>query len=153
MSKESKKVEGGKVILYKNRMEVQLKEETVWLSQKQMADLFKKDVRTVNEHIVNIYKEKEIQKKATIRKFRIVQKEGQREVSRNVDFYNLDAIISVGYRVNSQRGTQFRIWATKVLKQHLIEGYTINEKQIIGILNRVFEKMEEDYVSEGIEND
>jgi prophage maintenance system killer protein len=95
-----------------------------------MANLFQKDVRTVNEHIVNLYKEKELHKKSTIRKFRIIQKEGPREVARNVDLYNLDVIISVGYRVKSQRGTQFRVWATKVLKQHLIEGYTINEERL-----------------------
>jgi len=89
-------IEGGKVVLYKKGLEVHLREENVWLTQKQMADLFQKDVRTVNEHIVNIYKEKELHKKTTIRKFRIVQKEGKREVARNVDFYNLDVIISVG---------------------------------------------------------
>ncbi|MFH1458748.1 MAG: virulence protein RhuM/Fic/DOC family protein [Candidatus Omnitrophota bacterium] len=130
MNNKLQNIEGGKIVLYKKGLEVQIKEETVWLSQKQMADLFQKDVRTVNEHIVNIYREKELQKKPTIRNFRIVQKEGKRKVTRNVDFYNLDVIISVGYRVKSQRGTQFRIWATKVLKQHLIDGYTINEKRL-----------------------
>lgn len=130
MNSQLKNIEGGKVVLYKKGLEVKFKEKTVWLSQKQMADLFQKDVRTVNEHLGNIYKEKELQKKSTVRNFRIVQKEGKREVSRNVDFYNLDVIISVGYRVKSQRGTQFRIWATKLLKKHLIEGYTINEKRL-----------------------
>jgi death-on-curing family protein len=120
----------GKVIVYKNRVEVRLEAETVWLTQKQMADLFQKDIRTINEHIINVYKEKELQRKATIRKFRIVQKEGKRKVSRNVDFYNLDMILSVGYRVNSKRGTQFRIWVTNVLSKHLVDGYTLNQKRL-----------------------
>jgi prophage maintenance system killer protein len=118
------------VILYKNKLEVRLEEDTVWLTHKQMAELFQKDVRTISEHIKNIYQERELNEKPTIRKFRIVQKEGGREVERNVDFYNLDVIISVGYRVKSLRGTQFRIWATNVLRKHLVEGYTINEKRL-----------------------
>ncbi|MEA3454662.1 MAG: RhuM family protein, partial [Candidatus Caldatribacteriota bacterium] len=127
--------EKNEIIIYttqdgKETFEVNLKKDTVWLSQKQMAELFEKDVRTVNEHIGNIYKEKELNKVSTIRKFRIVQKEGNRQVERIRNCYNLDVIISVGYRVNSQRGTQFRIWATNILKQHLITGYTINEKRI-----------------------
>jgi len=95
-----------------------------------MAELFKKDIRTVNEHIGNIYKEKELIKNSTIRKFRIVQKEGNRQVERIRNCYNLDVIISLGYRVKSQRGTQFRIWATNVLKEHLAKGYTMNEKRM-----------------------
>ncbi len=114
----------------KETFEVNLKEETVWLSQRQMAELFEKDVRTINEHIGNIYKEKELNKSSTIRNFRIVQKEGNRLVERERSCYNLDIIISVGYRVKSQRGTQFRIWATNVLKNHLIQGYTINQKRL-----------------------
>jgi len=96
----------------KETFEVNLKKETVWLSQKQMTSLFEKDVRTINEHIGNIYKEKELIKSSTIRKFRIVQIEGKRQVERMRSCYNLDVVISVGYRVKSQRGTQFRIWAT-----------------------------------------
>ena len=114
----------------KETFEVNLKEETVWLSQRQMAELFVKDVRTINEHIGNIYKEKELSKSSTIRNFRIVQKEGNRLVERERSCYNLDVIISVGYRVKSQRGTQFRIWATNILKNHLIQGYTINQKRL-----------------------
>ena len=114
----------------KETFEVNLKEETVWLSQRQMAELFEKDVRTINEHIGNIYKEKELSKSSTIRNFRIVQKEGNRLVERKRSCYNLDVIISVGYRVKSQRGTQFRIWATNILKNHLIQGYTINQKRL-----------------------
>jgi len=114
----------------KDTFEVNLKKDTVWLFQKQMAELFEKDIRTINEHIGNIYKEKELIKSSTIRKFRIVQKEGNRLVERIRSGYNLDVIISVGYRVKSQRGTQFRIWATNVLKDYLVKGYTINEKRI-----------------------
>ena len=107
-------LEENKIIIYtiedgKEKFEVNLKEETVWLSQRQMAELFGKDVRTINEHIGNIYKEKELGKSSTIRKFRTVQKEGNRIVERERHCYNLDVIISVGYRVNSKRGTQFRI--------------------------------------------
>ncbi len=125
----------GEIVIYKSKegpkLEVRLEEETVWLTQKQMALLFDKGVSTINEHIKNIYKEGELKQSSTIRKFRIVQTEGGRWVERERDFYNLDVIISVGYRVKSLRGTQFRIWATKTLKEHLVKGYTINEKQLL----------------------
>ncbi|MEX0919049.1 MAG: virulence protein RhuM/Fic/DOC family protein [Candidatus Paceibacterota bacterium] len=107
-----------------------LKEDTIWASQIQIAEAFKVNVRTVNEHIINIYKTKELFKKGTIRKFRIVQKEGNREISRDIQHYNLDIILSVGYRVNSKKATKFRQWATKTLKDHLVKGYTINRKRI-----------------------
>ena len=97
------------------QLSVTLDKETVWLSQKQMSDLFDKDVRTVNEHIQNIYSDQEVAGSSTIRKFRIVQQEGSRQVSREVDHYNLDVVISVGYRVKSLRGVQFRQWATQML--------------------------------------
>jgi prophage maintenance system killer protein len=111
-------------------LEVTLEQETVWLSQAQMAELFGKDVRTVNEHIGNVYSEAELEKERTIRKFRIVRQEGKRQVQREIDHYNLDAIISVGYRVKSQRGVQFRKWATQVLKDHLVQGYTLNQRRL-----------------------
>ncbi|WP_447042891.1 RhuM family protein [Vreelandella sp. H-I2] len=111
-------------------LEVTLEQETVWLSQAQMAELFGKDVRTVNEHIGNVYAEAELEKEGTIRKFRIVRQEGKRQVQREIDHYNLDAIISVGYRVKSQRGVQFRKWATQVLKDHLVKGYTLNQRRL-----------------------
>lgn len=104
--------------------------ETLWLTQRQMAGVFEKDVRTVNEHLKNIYQEQELAKGSTIRKFRIVQQEGRREVSREVEHYNLDAILSVGYRVSSKKGTQFRQWATRTLRQHLVEGYTLNQQRL-----------------------
>ena len=96
----------------------------------QMAELFDKDVRTVNEHIKNIINEEEITPSdSTIRKFRIVRKEGKREVKRDIDHYNLDIVISVGYRVNSKKGTQFRVWATQRLKDCLVQGYAINQQR------------------------
>lgn len=109
-------------------IDVRIQQETVWLTQKQMAELFDKNVRTINEHINNVYEEGELQRNSTIRKFRIVQTEGKRKVEREVEHYNLDVIISVGYRVKSVRGTQFRIWATNILKQYLKDGYALNEK-------------------------
>ncbi len=104
--------------------------ETIWGTQKQIAEVFGVDIRTINEHLKNIYKTKELDEKATIRKFRIVQKEGKREVRREVNCYNLDAIISVGYRVNSLQATQFRIWATKTLRHYLLKGFLINKKRV-----------------------
>lgn len=112
------------------QLEVALEQETVWLSQAQMAELFGKDVRTVNEHVGNVFQEGELEKEPTIRKFRIVRQEGKRQVQRDIDHYNLDMIISVGYRVKSQRGVQFRKWATQVLKDHLVEGYTLNQRRL-----------------------
>jgi len=112
------------------QLEVALEQETVWLSQAQMAELFGKDVRTVNEHVGNVFQEGELEKAPTIRKFRIVRQEGKRQVQRDIDHYNLDMIISVGYRVKSQRGVQFRKWATQVLKDHLVQGYTLNQRRL-----------------------
>jgi len=111
-------------------VDVRLEDETVWLSQKQMAILFDKNVMTINEHIKNCYNEGELTENATIRKFLIVQKEGNREVSREVLCYNLDVIISVGYRVKSLRGTQFRIWATQRLKEYIVKGFTMDDERL-----------------------
>lgn len=111
-------------------IEVRYEDETIWLTQKLMAELFDVTVPTISEHLTNIYNEGEIAREATIRKFRTVQKEGSRDVSRNVDFYNLDAIISVGYRVNSIRATQFRQWATQVLREYAIKGYVLDKKRL-----------------------
>ena len=111
-------------------VEVRLEGETVWLSQKQMAELFGKDLRTINEHVGNVYEEGELGREATIRKFRIVRQEGNRQVRRAIDHYNLDVIISVGYRVKSQRGVRFRQWATRVLREHLTQGYSFNEHRL-----------------------
>ena len=104
--------------------------ETIWATQAQIANAFEVDVRTINEHIQNILKTKELEESATVRNFRIVQKEGKRVVERDVKHYNLDMILSAGYRVNSKKATQFRQWATKTLREHITKGYTIHRKQI-----------------------
>lgn len=111
-------------------LSVQFNQETVWLTQKQMAELFDKTLPNINMHIKNVYREGELNPTSTIKKSLIVQDEGGRMVSREVDFYNLDVIISVGYRVKSKRGTQFRQWATQVLRQHLVQGYTVHQKRL-----------------------
>ena len=111
-------------------IEVRHEDETIWLTQKLMATLFDVNVRTVNEHLKNIYTQDELNHDSTVRKFRIVQTEGKREVSRHIDFYNLDAIISVGYRVNSKRATQFRQWATQVLKEFAVKGFVLDKKRL-----------------------
>ncbi|MEY2792380.1 MAG: hypothetical protein RJA76_372 [Bacteroidota bacterium] len=104
--------------------------ETFWLSQKKMAELFNVDVRTINEHLKNIFISEELIKEATIRNFRIVQKEGTRDVSRDVEFYNLDAIIAVGYRVNSAEATRFRIWSTNTLREYIIKGFVMDDERM-----------------------
>ncbi|MEY4876965.1 MAG: hypothetical protein RL708_2114 [Bacteroidota bacterium] len=111
-------------------VEVKLQNDTVWLLQKLMADLFDKDSDTIGLHLKNIYSEEELLESSTAELFSVVQNEGSRQVSRKIKFYNLDAIISVGYRVNSKRGTQFRQWATQRLKDYLVKGYTINQKRL-----------------------
>jgi hypothetical protein len=111
-------------------VEVRYEDETIWLSQKLMATLFDVTVPTINEHLSNIYEQGELTRTATIRKFRTVQIEGKREVTRSIDYYNLDAIISVGYRVNSVRATQFRQWATQILREYAIKGYVLDRKRM-----------------------
>jgi prophage maintenance system killer protein len=123
------------LVLYRSKdgavqLDVQLEKETIWLTQKQMGLLFGKDSDTIGLHIRNIYKEGELEESATAEDSSVVQQEGRRKVARKVRFYNLDAILSVGYRVNSKRGTDFRIWATNVLKQHIVQGYTVNAKRL-----------------------
>ncbi len=104
--------------------------ETIWATQVQIARAFEVDVRTINEHIKNVLKTKELEEMSTVRNFRIVQMEGKREVEREVKHYNLDMILSVGYRVNSKKATSFRRWATKTLREHITKGYTLNRKRI-----------------------
>jgi len=111
-------------------IEARYEDETIWLSQKLMAELFSVNVRTINEHLKNIFESQEVTPEAAIRKFRIAQTEGKREVSRNIEFYNLDVIISAGYRVNSVRATQFRQWATQILKEFAIKGYVLDKKRM-----------------------
>lgn len=112
------------------KIDVRLEQETVWLTQRLMAELFQKDLRTINEHISNVYDEGELEPQTTIRKFRIVQTEGARQVAREVDFYNLDMIISVGYRVKSQVATRFRIWATQLLKEYIVKGFMLDDERL-----------------------
>ena len=126
--------QSGEIVLYQPdenvRLEVRIEEETVWLSQQQMTILFQTTKQNVSLHINNIFKEGELRKEATVKDYLTVQSEGERKVSRIVSFYNLDVIISVGYRVKSQRGTRFRQWANGVLKDYLLKGYSINDKLI-----------------------
>ena len=114
----------------KVKIEVIYEDDTFWLSQKKMAELFDVGVPTINEHLQNIFKSNELEEAATVRKFRIVQREGNRDVNREIDFYNLDAIIAVGYRVNSHRATQFRIWATATLKEFIIKGFVLDDERL-----------------------
>ena len=112
------------------RIEVQFKGETVWLTQEQMAVLFGKGRSTITEHISNVYEEGELEQSSTCRKFRQVRQEGSREVEREIDYYNLDVVISVGYRVKSHRGTQFRIWATQQLREYIIKGFALDDQRL-----------------------
>jgi len=112
------------------RVEVFLQEDTVWLTQKAISNLFDKSKATISEHLKGIYAEGELQFEATVRKFRTVQVEGGRQVERELEYYNLDAIISVGYRVNSRQATQFRIWATRTLKEFLIKGFALDDERL-----------------------
>ena len=125
----------GEFLLYqaedgRTRIEVRLAEETLWLSQRLIAELFQVTTPTVNEHLANIYDEGELSAAATVRKFRIVQTEGQRQVSREVAHYNLDAILAVGFRVRSPRGTQFRTWATEQLHEYLVKGFAMDDRRL-----------------------
>jgi hypothetical protein len=125
----------GEILLYQTedgttRIDVRLQDETLWLTQMQMAELFQKDKRTISEHIANVYEEGELSQEATVRNFRTVQKEGSREVERDLASYSLDVAISVGYRVKSIRGTQFRIWATQRLKEYLIKGFALDDERL-----------------------
>jgi len=114
----------------KTRLQIRMQEGSLWLTQKQIADLFKRSTPTINEHLKNIYDEGELEPDSTIRKFRIVALEGAREVERLLDHYNLEAVLSVGYRVRSSRGTQFRQWANQVLKEFLIKGFAMDDERL-----------------------
>lgn len=121
------------IIIFKNqnvKLEVNMKDDTVWLTQQQMAELFDSSRTNIIEHINNIYSDGELDKNSTCQDFRQVRKEGNRNVTRSIPFYNLDMIISVGYRVNSKKGVEFRKWATNVLKDYMIKGYAVNQKRL-----------------------
>ncbi len=125
----------GEIVLYRTedgrtRVECRFAGETVWLSQALMAELYQKDVRTINEHLQNLVAEGELDPTATIRKFRIVRREGSRDVTRDVEHYSLDAILAVGYRVRSPRGVQFRRWATERLREYLVKGFTMDDERL-----------------------
>lgn len=126
---------GSQIIIYQaedgnTKIDVRLENETVWLTQKLMAELFQVGVNTINYHIKEIFNEDELTPEATIRKFRIVQKEGNREVARHVDFYNLDMIISVGYRIKSHVATRFRQWATRQLREYIVKGFVLDDERL-----------------------
>lgn len=121
------------IILYqtedgRTRIQCRFEDDTIWLTQALLAELFQKDVRTINEHLVNIFEEGELSREVTIRKFRIVRSEGARQITREIEHYNLPAIIAVGYRVRSHRGTQFRQWATARLSEYLVKGFTMDDE-------------------------
>ncbi len=148
---EAEQPSEGELILYQTpggavRVEVLYEAETFWLNQKKIAELFGVDVRTVSEHLANIFATGELAPAATVRKIRRVQTEGSREVRREIEFYNLDAIISVGYRVNSAQATQFRIWATQTLREFVIKGFVLDDERLK--LNKRFGK---DYFDELLE--
>ena len=134
----------GEIVMYQPdetiRLEVRLENDTVWLNRQQLAQLFGRDVKTIGKHITNALKE-ELRKDSTVAKFAIVQMEGNREVTRTIEFYNLDMVISVGYRVKSEKGIEFRIWANKVIKEYLLHGYAVNQ-QLMRMEQRLDEKLD-----------
>jgi hypothetical protein len=148
----------GEILIYQNsegsiKIDVRLEEETVWLTQTQICELFQKSKATVSEHIKNVFEEGELDPSATVRKFRTVQFEGNREVERELEHYNLDVIISVGYRVKSPQGTQFRIWATQRLKEYIIKGFALNDDRFksgtsMNYFNELQERIREIRLSE-----
>ena len=139
---------GSEIILYhaangEPTIQVRLENETVWLNQSQMAELFNTTKQNISLHIKNILSENELDERATVKEYLTVQKEGSRSVKRGVDYYNLDMIISVGYRINSARGIQFRIWATRRLKEYLVKGFTMNDDRLSGGQNDYFDELVE----------
>ena len=130
------------IILYRpnelaEHIEVRLEDETVWLNRQQLTVLFGRDVKTIGKHINNVFEDGELQKSSTVANFATVQNEGGRTIERQIEYYNLDVIISVGYRVKSKQGTQFRIWATNVLRDYLLKGYSLNQR-----MNRIENNMD-----------
>ena len=147
-------MEDNKILIYQSedgqtQLDVRLENDTVWLSQSQMVELFQTTKQNVSLHVNNVFKEGELDQKSTVKDYLTVQKEGKRVISRKVKYYNLDVIISVGYRVKSKRGTAFRIWARNVIKDYLVKGYAVNERirreqigelrQLVGILGRAIQ--------------
>ena len=132
------------------QIDVRMENETVWLTQAQMVELFQTTKQNISFHVGNVFKEGELEREATVKEYLTVQKEGKREIARQVKYYNLDVIISVGYRVKSKRGTTFRIWARNILKDYLVKGYAVNQRihreqigelrQLVGVLGRTIQK-------------
>lgn len=127
----------GEIIIYQTedgltKINVNMQNETVWLSLEQMAELFQRDKSTISRHIRNVFKEGELKRESTVANFATVQNEGNRQIERNIEYYNLDVIISVGYRVKSLRGTQFRIWANSVLKEYMLKGFAMDDERLKG---------------------
>jgi hypothetical protein len=142
--KKEEKFNKGEIIIYKPakgevELKVRLEDETVWLSLNQIANLFERDKSVISRHLRNIFKEEELIKKSVVAKNATTAADGK---IYQVEFYNLDAVISVGYRVNSQRATQFRIWATRILKQYVLQGYAINERRLLEAKNK-FNQLQE----------
>jgi hypothetical protein len=136
------------IIIYQNKegnikLDVHLENETVWINRQQMAELFDRDVKTIGKHINNVFDEGELDRNSTVAKFATVQNEGGREVERLIEYYNLDVIISVGYRVKSVQGTHFRIWATKRIHEYIVKGFTMDDERLKqeGARSRYFEEL------------
>jgi len=153
--------QSGEIIIYQSKqgspsLQVLLENDTLWLDQYQISELFQTDRTSIVRHIRNIYKSSELDEKSTCAKITQVQQEGERAVNRKIKIYNLDLIISVGYRVNSKQGTAFRIWANKVIKDHIVKGYSINEKRLlelqktIKLVNRTIQNLESDDQTKGL---
>jgi len=136
----------GEILIYQSpqgatKVDVRMQEETVWLSLNQISELFQKAKSTISEHITNIFEEGELYPDATVRNFRTVQKEGKRTVNRETEYYNLDIIISIGYRVKSHIGTHFRIWATQRLREYIIKGFVLDDERLKQVRNNYFEEL------------
>lgn len=152
--------EKNEIVLFENqnvKLEVNMQDETVWLNLEQMTKLFKRDKSVISRHIKNIFFEEELDRNSTVANFATVQNESGRNVTRNIEYYNLDVIISVGYRIKSKEGTKFRIWANKILKDYMLKGYAVNQKRLdylektiklIDIANRIDERLENDDAKE-----
>ena len=144
---KKEQINKNEVVIYQsNKGAIEFKsdisQKTAWGSLNQIANLFDVQKAAISKHLKNIYKEKELDKKSTVSILETVQKEGKRKVGRKIEYYNFDAIISVGYRVNSQKATKFRIWATSVLKKYLIKGYAVNQEKLAESQNRFMELQE-----------
>jgi len=138
---KEKEIKRGEFVIYQSpdkkiKIDVSLDQDTVWLSLNQLAEIFDTDKSGVSRHIKNVYVSGELDKSSTVAKIATVELEGKREIKRDIEYYNLDMILSVGYRVNSKKATQFRIWATKTLKEYLVKGYAINEKRLLEAQNK-----------------